>query len=92
MEDNSFPTSGSPVPAQWMHLFTQYGLKEEDIDYYIKEWNVHNVAHKFPKLAAFFMQSSKKEVIDRTTHVDLNIRDKEADTYEDWGWFCGFIG
>lgn len=58
------------------------GLKDADIDYYIKEWNVHNKMYKNPTLIAVTMGMTAEEIKERAKHVDLNTNDERRSIYE----------
>ena len=66
-------------------------MKASDIDYYVKEWNVHNVAYKHLKLAAKKLGWDVDIVIKRAEHVDLNTDDPKHEIYEKWGGVCGWL-
>lgn len=59
----------------------EYGLSEDDVDYYIAEWVSHNFAHSHPETAASFLNCSPEEAYLRSTHSDLNTSDPYKDVY-----------
>ena len=70
----------------------QYGLSEDNIDYYVREWNVHNVAYKHPSLAQKFIDGTIEEIKLRAQNVDLNTDDDNASKYNSYGGLCGYFG
>ena len=58
------------------------GLLKSDIDYYIKEWKMHNYAAKYPGWVASLLDKSRDEVIKSAEHADLNTNDEHASVYE----------
>ena len=58
------------------------GLLESDIDYYIKEWKMHNYAAERPGWVATILGKTRDEVVKSAAHVDLNTNDEHADVYE----------
>jgi len=62
------------------------GLSSSDIDYYIQEWKFHNFAYDNPKLAASFLKTTEKSVIESSMHVDLNVNDPNSKLYKWLGW------
>jgi hypothetical protein len=60
-------------------------LSESDIEYYIKEWSLHNYMYSNPSLVSSLLGMSVDEVKARAEHVDLNTNDERRDTYESLG-------
>ncbi|MBO5010643.1 MAG: hypothetical protein J6D20_08110 [Clostridia bacterium] len=58
------------------------GLLKSDIDYYIKEWKMHNYAAKYPGWVASLLDKTRDEVIKSAEHADLNTNDEHASVYE----------
>lgn len=57
-------------------------LSEADIEYYIKEWNVHTYMYNNPSTVASILGMTEDEVKERSKHVDLNTNDERRSTYE----------
>lgn len=70
----------------------QYGLSADNINYYVNEWNVHNLAYLRPSLAQRFIDGTTEEIQARAKDVDLNTDDDNAKKYNKFGWLCGFFG
>ena len=64
----------------------EYGLSMDDINYYLKEWSVHNYAFKHPKTASKITGQTIEDAQDSAEHVNLNTNDSHASIYKNWGW------
>ncbi|MBQ8322288.1 MAG: hypothetical protein IJX92_08000 [Clostridia bacterium] len=58
------------------------GLLESDIDYYLKEWKVHNYMYENPTAVALIMDMTTDEVRERAKDVDLNTNDEKSGVYD----------
>ena len=73
------------------------GLSENNIDYYIDEWTVHNAAEKHSFFAWVYKRFALGEdvtvadVKKSASHVDLNTDDPNADFYKRIGWMLRII-
>lgn len=65
------------------------GLLESDINYYIKEWKMHNYAAKNPGWVATILGKTREEVIESAKQVDLNTNDEHADIYVSFSSMLG---
>ena len=59
----------------------EYGLSESDLEYYISEWYMLNMAHTWPLGAQNIVGGDENEIVKRTTHANLNTDDQYAKTY-----------
>ena len=58
------------------------GLSEVDIEYYLKEWKVHNFMYEKPTAVALIMNMTADEVRARAKDVDLNTNDEKSGVYD----------
>jgi hypothetical protein len=63
-------------------ILSEEGVKAKlslaDIDYYVVEWQAHNVMYENPSIIPFM---DENEVMKRAMHVDLNVDDSYASIY-----------
>lgn len=59
------------------------GLSEDNLEYYVKEWYVLNIAHLCPLNAKQIIGGDPDDIVNRTTHADLNTDDQYAKMYQE---------
>lgn len=59
----------------------EHELSENDLEYYVSEWYVLNMAHVWPLGAQKVIGGEEQDIVNRTTHANLNVDDEYAKTY-----------
>ena len=68
------------------------GLSESDIEYYVKEWNSHNLVYTFFDFLDIFVDSEEINSYKyRTGHVDCNTDDSKSGIYKIIGGIAGWF-